>query len=115
MSTEFALDLRLARQKSGLTQNDCAHLMAVDQSRLSALEHGRSRPSLEQICMLSIIYGRSFESLFALILEESRTVIGRRLETLPEERRAMDRSKNRDHTINQMRHRVLSPEDHGAA
>ncbi|MCB2052416.1 MAG: helix-turn-helix transcriptional regulator, partial [Novosphingobium sp.] len=64
MNTQLALDLRLARRKAGFTQDDAAHLLGVRAPRLSVLEQGRKRPNLVQICTLSLIYGRSFESLF---------------------------------------------------
>ena len=72
MSTEFALDLRLARRKAGFTQRDCAHLLAIPTAILAQLESGKRLPSLVQICTLSVIYGRSFESLFGAILNEAR-------------------------------------------
>lgn len=115
MSTEFALDLRLARRKSGLTQNDCAHLLSVNQSRLSAMESGRSRPSLDQICLLSLIYDRPFESLFSLVLHESRRVLGERLSTLPQERRETAGASNRLYTLDRLRRRVAVKSGHGAA
>lgn len=83
MSTEFALDLRLARRKAGLTQCDIAHLLGVHRARIWALEHGRQLPTVQQICTLSVIYGRSFESLFACVLAEASAAVRDRLRTLP--------------------------------
>ena len=74
MSTEFALDLRLARKKSGLTQRDCAHLLNVHASKVSALEHGKQLPTLIEICTLSLIYGRSFEAWTLSKWAQSRCV-----------------------------------------
>jgi transcriptional regulator with XRE-family HTH domain len=70
MIQEFTLDLRAARRNSGLRQVDCAHLMGVNKTKISNLENGRQRPSVRDICTLSMIYGRSFESLFAGIFDE---------------------------------------------
>ena len=45
MSTEFALDLRLARRKTGLTQRDIAHLLANQVTLVSELERGKRLPT----------------------------------------------------------------------
>ena len=64
MSTEFALDLRLARRKAGFTQRDIAHLMGAHQTLVSELERGRQLPTLEQIVTLSMIYGDPLKAYF---------------------------------------------------
>jgi transcriptional regulator with XRE-family HTH domain len=46
MSTDFALDLRVARRQAGFTQEDVARLLGVTQSQISDLEHGRVLPTL---------------------------------------------------------------------
>ena len=53
MTTEFALDLSLARRKAGFVQSDIAHLMESHQSRVSELEHGGKLPTLTEIVILS--------------------------------------------------------------
>jgi len=60
----FASDLKNARLESGLTQEDCTHLLGVSTSRISNFENGKLTPSLRDICAFSILFGRSFESLF---------------------------------------------------
>lgn len=70
MSKQFGFDLRLARRESGFTQCDVAHLIESHQSNIVALEKGEHLPTLEQICALSLVFGRSFEGLFA---ESSKT------------------------------------------
>ncbi len=84
MSTEFALDLRLARRKAGLTLRDTAHLLNVHKSTLSALEHGKRLPSVEQVCLLALIYGRSFQSLFNEVTEAAKGQLQNQLPSLPE-------------------------------
>ena len=84
MSTEFALDLRLARRKSGLSLRDTAHLLNVHKSTLSALETGKRLPSVEQVCLLALIYGRSFQSLFNEVTEDAKAKLQERLPSLPE-------------------------------
>ena len=116
MSTEFALDLRLARRKSGYTQRDTAHLLGLNRSKLSLLETGQRLPSLVQICTLSLIYGRSFESLFAAIMDEARAALRQRIITLPGTRRKYAGSLNREHSIERLaRSLVAEPNDDGGA
>ena len=83
MSKTFPLDLKVARRKSGLTQADCAHLLGVHRSKVSHLECGETEPTLRDICTLSLIYGRSFESLFSSVFYELRRELRARLVTLP--------------------------------
>ena len=115
MTQEFSLDLRAARRNSGLRQVDCAHLMGVHESRISQFETGRARPSVKEICQLSMIFGRSFESLFAGIFEEVRQEIGARLITLSEPERSHGRKMNRQSTLKSLEVRLRSnPNDYEA-
>ena len=83
MYSSFSLDLKTARRASGLSQSDCGHLLGVDQKRISAFECGKRLPSVTEICALSIIFGRSFESLFGAIFADVRGDLVARLATLP--------------------------------
>ena len=103
MSTEFALDLRLARKKAGFTQPDIAHLLDLHQSGISCLERGKRRPNLTEIVELSLIYGRSFESLFAEIMDESRNTLQLRLISLPAIVRETNATFNRPASIAKLR------------
>ncbi|WP_299771257.1 helix-turn-helix transcriptional regulator [uncultured Tateyamaria sp.] len=115
MSTQFALDLRLARRKAGYTQGDVAHLLSVTQSLVSELETGVKRPDLEQIIDLSLIYGRSFESFFGELLTARQQRLQERLETLPELEKPTAHTFNRAHALKQLRRRVASQIEHGGA
>jgi hypothetical protein len=71
------------------------------------------RPTLPQIVTLSLVYGRSFESLFAEVLAEARRDLYDRLDTLPNAR-AFVGTTNRQHSTERLR-RDLTAEmtDHG--
>lgn len=115
MTTEFALDLRLARRKAGLTQRDCAHLLAIHPGTLSTLEHGSRLPTVMEICTLSLIYGRSFESLFAEIMGAARHDLLHRMDTISQTARQCVATMNRDATLARLRHRLQAElADHGA-
>lgn len=113
MSTQFAHDLRLARRKAGYTQGDLAHLLASHQSAVSDLEHGKQRPSLEQIIDLSLIYGRSFECLFAEVMAERQAHLTVRLGSLPEPGKATSHTFNRDGSLARLRQRLIEPPTYG--
>ena len=115
MSTQFALDLRLARRKAGYTQGDVAHLLSSHQSLVSDLEHGRRRPSLEQIIELSLIYGRSFESFFGALLAERQQVLQERLKRLPEPGKPTAQTFNRTSSLARLTKRLASQLEHGSA
>ena len=116
MQTQFSLDLRVARRKAGLTQRDCAHLLAIHTSRMSNLEHGRHLPTLPEICLLSLIYGKSFESLYAAIFADVRTALMKRILTLPKNTREYVGTRNRETTIEQLAIRLAEESnDHEGA
>ena len=117
MPNEFALDLKVARRKSGLTQGDCAHLLDVHPSKVSLLESGKALPSIKDICALSLIYGRSIESLFSDIIANTNRQLLERLRTMPEAPTRWLGSFNRRNTLSAVADRLetLTDEDYEAA
>lgn len=114
MTTQFALDLRLARRKAGLTQREVAHLLALDPAKLSYLEHGKRLPSLIQICTLSLVFGRSFESLFGEIMQQIRHDLIERLQSIPPRFRRYAATLNRGASLSRLEHRLKAElADHG--
>ena len=115
MTTQFALDLRLARRKAGYTQADLAHLINTKQSVVSDYERGTLRPTLDQIVALSLIYGRSFESFFSMVMDEQRTALQNRLASLPDPGQTTAHTFNRDGSLARLAHRLKQDDDHGGA
>ena len=116
MSTEFALDLRLARRKAGFTQRDVAHLMGAHQTLVSDLERGRQLPKLEQIVTLSVIFGRSFESLFSGLMVTARDQLRARIVRMPAGIRSYVGTFNRDASIERLARRLADEQyAHGGA
>lgn len=112
MTTEFSLDLRKARRQAGFIQSDIAHLMAAHQSTVSDLELGNRVPTVDEIVALSLIYGRSFESLFGPVMSETRLQLLKRLKTLPEARDFAG-TFNREASIRRLGERLTADtEDH---
>ena len=115
MSTQFAHDLRLARRKAGFMQRDVMHLLGGKQSLLSDLEQGKRRPSLEQIIDLSLIYGRSFESLFAEVMAERHAHLRKRIESVPVNHKRTAQTFNRERSLKRLRERLDKPPAYGGA
>lgn len=117
MLKEFAFDLKVARRKSGLSQSDCAHLLDVERSKVSRLERGDSPPSVQDICTLSLVYGKSFESLYGTIVQEVCDGLQERLTTIPAQTGNRMSQFNRTNTLNQLASRLnaLTENDHDRA
>ena len=113
MITEFALDLRSARRKSGLSQEEVAYLVCVNQATYSRFEKGTLTPSVEQLCLLALIYGKSFGSYFDQITAAQKLALQRRLEKMPPKDRPRVRIFNRTRTLEKLRHRLSA--DYGSA
>ena len=106
MTKEFALDLKVAHQNSGLTQQDCAHLLGVSDATLAKIEVGKRTPSICEICTLSLIYGRSFESLFSGIFLDVRAHLSARMVSLPEPSGTAFLRINRQSTLSRLARRL---------
>ena len=116
MSTQFAFDLRLARRRAGLTQADCAHLIGIQQSRISELETGEKAPSARELCALAIILNRQFDGYYADELERLSETLENRLETLPRLKRVSAATFNRHRTLERLRRLLKDKQDaHGGA
>lgn len=111
MITEFALDLRHARRKSGLSQAEVAFLVSVNQATYSRFENGSLTPNVEQLCVLALIYGRSFASYFEMISRLQKPALKVRLEELPPKDRPSIRVFNRARTLEKIRQRLESGYD----
>jgi len=108
MHQAFAHDLRVARRKSGLSQRDCAHLLDVRQQRISALEKAEGIPTLSEICGLSLIFGKTFTSLFTAEFAVARRFIGDQLSSLPTDKRNWISRFNRTNTLSRLADRIAT-------
>lgn len=115
MTTQFALDLRLARRKSGLTQRDAATLLALDPGTVSALEYGKRLPTLTEIVTLSVLYGRSFESLFAEMMRKAKRDLMARMGSLAAKVRGSAATFNREATLTRLARDLRAEQAHHGA
>lgn len=82
MKDLLKVDLRVARQHSGLLGSDVAILLGMSRARLSKLENGYARPKVKELIGLSLIYDKPIGELFRLTSSRLTAKIEERLGTL---------------------------------
>ena len=106
MTYDYALDLRVARRKAGLTQADCAHLLGVDASRISRLEAGKTQPTLVEFSILCLVFmippGRAVGAVYASEAER----LGTRLESMPKCPETWRDKVGRRHSLDELALRI---------
>ena len=85
MDNRLAVDLRVFRRRSGLSQADVAHLLGVHRSLVSKFEQGVREPSMEHVTFLCLIYGMRAPAFCVAALPQFQMVLAERLTTLPQE------------------------------
>lgn len=113
MFDEFIFDLKVARKRSGLTQVDCGHLLGASDNVISQLERGQRPPTLRELCALSLIYGRSFDSLYADLLREVRDDLMEQLGSMPNAPKDWPAGQVRQRTLERLAQRLLEEADAG--
>ena len=116
MNKTFASDLNNARLESGLTVEDCAHMMAINQTRYRNLERGGIVPTLNEICALSVLFNQAFENLYNDIFDDVKAHMSAALENLPNAFDLPDSDVNRQTSLNKLAERLQSfgIEDYGS-
>ena len=117
MSNPIAVDLRSARKKSGLTEEDCAHLLGVSKSTISRFETGKAMPGIRHLATLSLVYGRDMHSLAHDLLLEIGKRLPARLTTIPVCSDGWSFWDKRNNTLNNLDARLQKLNDlyHGSA
>lgn len=59
----LARNLRLARQKAGISQEELADLAGVDRTYVSGIERGLRNPSIEIVARFAVTLGTTTSSL----------------------------------------------------
>ncbi len=83
MVYQFGLDLKVARRRSALTQADCAHLLGVDQPRISKFEAGTATPTVVELSILCLIFNRPIGNISAEVVISIGEQLQRRLASMP--------------------------------
>ena len=106
MNEIFLHDLRCARRKAGLTQNEVGHLSCGSASKYARIESGRRLPTHVEALSLSLVFGRSFESLHAGLMTEAKQPLSQQLSSLPAPMRTSVPLLNRQNTLNALAERL---------
>ena len=113
MNHQFAFDLKLLRRRSGLTQADCAHLLGRGRRHVSRLENGECPPTPEELTALSIMFGRTADSLLLPCVGKVRRDLSRRLEDLPHPVINWMHTFNRQSTLSNLAEHLSTNTDEG--
>ncbi len=115
MHTSFALDLKVARRKAGLAQEDLAHLLGLDKSTISKIERGVRPVTLPELCALALIYGRTSDSVLAAVWPDAAADLAARLQSMPTPKSPWGSTFNRQSTLTALGDRLASnAEPYGA-
>ena len=82
MENRLAVDLKVFRRRSGLSQVEVAHLLGIDRSQLSKFERGTRQPSMEHVTILCLIYGMRTPEFCVAALPQFEDVLVGRLQKL---------------------------------
>lgn len=85
MENRLAVDLRVFRRRSGLSQADVAHFLGVHRSLISKFEQGVREPSMEHVTFLCLLYGTRAPGFCVAALPQFEKTLAERLMTLPKE------------------------------
>ena len=80
---KIATSLRLARKERGLSNQDLAHLLAIDGSRISRIERGRVEPNATELLGFALIYGHQPDRLLEDHRQELAEAIHARFMQMP--------------------------------
>ena len=107
MTKEFALDLKVARKNSGLTQEDCAHLLGVCDATAAKMEGGTRTPTVREICtFVAYIWAQFREPLQRHLHLEVREDLFQRLMKMPVAPGTLRLRSNRQYTLGKLPSRL---------
>lgn len=96
----LALDLKIARRRSGLSQSQVAHLLGVHRTRLSKLEKGRRPATAHELATLSVIFSLPLSELGRTSIHEIHGELRERLDHFPNLTNYTARPSKRADTLN---------------
>ena len=108
MDTNYALELKVARRRSGLSQKDVAHLLGISRVRVSKLECGIAKPSPDELTTFSLIYCQSFLTLSGAVMPIIMKTLKERLETFPNRDGYAAGTSPKANTLNGLTRRLLT-------
>ena len=92
---EVAVDLKVSRRESGLSNKDVAWLLDIDPARVSRLETGTSKPTVGEVCALSLIYGKEIGGMLRCAVSTVATHLQTRISNVPDEPENWERKRDK--------------------
>tara|TARA_R100001244_G_scaffold6593_24_gene8161 strand:+ start:35132 stop:35485 length:354 start_codon:yes stop_codon:yes gene_type:complete len=107
MHTQFAHDLCAARRKAGLSTKDIGTLLELGQPEIAMFESGKRPPSLLEICKISLIYNRSFDSLYKAIRTLAKKELFQQMPSLDSDSKEKASRFNRENTLKRLHGQLI--------
>jgi len=82
-------------------------LLELSDEEVAALESGERLPSLLETCKLSLVYNRSFESLYGAIRKTAKQELFEQMPSLPSETSNKASSFNRDNSFKRLHGQLI--------
>ena len=117
MFTQFAHDLCAARRKAGLSFRDITTLLDLGDKDLTDLEKGQRLPTLLETCKVSLIYNRSFDSLYLAVRKTAKQDLFQQMPSLESRTKHKASNFNRDNTLKRLHAQLIGDltADHGGS
>lgn len=105
---DVMIDLKINRRESGLSGEDLAHLLGISEARLSKLHTGNAVMTITELCLLSFIYGKTFDHLLERATPPLAECLKLRLANMPSELEHWKAHDKRLDCLNALTERVLA-------
>ena len=102
MLSDLSCLLRQARRGKGYTQQDCARSIGVSQARYSDYERGLKMPTVQHLCTLSVLLGKTFESVYAELMRDAKSTLRKNIRKLPTQVRSYVHTFNRNRNLERL-------------
>ena len=112
MKHHYAVNLRAARRRSALSQEDCAHLLGISQPRMSKIEAGVLEPTIKEACGLCILFEMPLTELYSETAVSAVRSFEHRLSTMPDAPLIWRGKRRRLDTIASLRFRLQASKNH---
>ena len=109
METNYALELKVARRRSGLSQKDVAHLLGISRVRVSKLECNLAVPTPDELTTFSLIYSPSFLTIGGAVMPVLFRTLRDRLDTFPNRDSYAGGTTPKSKTLNTLSKRLTVP------
>lgn len=111
---KIAADLQAWRRRAGLSQADLAHLLSVHISKVSDMETGATRPNLNDLVRMSLIFGKPLDLMASALVDANAYCLITRLGKMPRAPRRWRKGSTRANTLSGLARRLEGYNDRQA-